>query len=102
MSQDLVELERKMDAAREQAKTFAERLRACEKEYALAVAESLGIRIGSVIKTKGHGSKRLRVTSIDFKGYVDPPLRIVAVTIRKDGTGGARHEIWEKFDVERM
>ena len=85
-------------------------LREAEREYALALGESIGVKLGSVVTTKqkeGYGSKvrqvkrRYRVTRIALKSYGDPPLSLTGVTIRKDGTDGETHEIWLNWNLEK-
>lgn len=82
--------------------------RAAESEYALAIAEALGLQIGSIVsaQTQSFGrnakivTKRYRVSRIDYKGYGKPPIAVFGVTIRKDGSDGETHEVWQEWKLE--
>lgn len=100
MSHSLDELKRQMESARDKAAEFTLRSREREKEYAVALADSLGIRIGTILRVRGHIVRRFSVVFVGWKGYGNPPLRINGVAIRKDGTRGREHEIWQDFDIE--
>jgi hypothetical protein len=78
-----------------------------ESSYAIAKAESLGVKVGSVVTvktTRGWGSKakeivtRYRVTGISYS-YGDPELH--GITIRKDGRDGAQRRIWRDWELEK-
>ncbi len=80
-----------------------------ERVYAAAKAESVGIWVGSIVtvtQKQGYGkvqklvTKRYRVTSIGYCSYRRTELTLWGVTIRKDGTDGERHEIWQDWEVE--
>jgi hypothetical protein len=87
----------------------ANKRRAAEAAYATAKAESVGVKVGSIIATQrkeGYGSKRklvtrrYRVFNIGYCNYRQDELTLYAVTIRKDGTEGERHEIWQDWTLE--
>jgi hypothetical protein len=90
----------------------AEAVRECkdaEKAYAFAKAESVGIHIGSIITTsrkEGHGrrgkvvTRRYRVCSIAYCDYHQDELTLWGITIRKDGSDGEKHEIWQDWQKE--
>ena len=80
-----------------------------ESEYAEALAETLGIKIGSIVSvTSLHGCltnqkkrvTRYRICAIRYKGYDRIPLALDGYTIRKDGTQGEKHEIWQDWTLE--
>ena len=80
-----------------------------ERAYAAVKAESVGVRVGSIVtvtQKQGYGkvqklvTKRYRVTSIGYCSYRRAELTLWGVTIRKDGTDGDRHEIWQDWEVE--
>jgi len=45
-------------------------------------------------------TRRYRVYRIDYCSYRTHELTLWAVTIRKDGTDGDKHEIWQDWEVE--
>jgi hypothetical protein len=80
------------------------------QQLAAAIAESIGLKIGSVISTErkeGFGNdakvkkRRYIVTSFTYRGYADPPLEISGRTLKKDGTQGERFNIWQDFKIEK-
>jgi hypothetical protein len=59
--------------------------REAETAYALAKAESVGVKIGSIVTT---GRRRYRVKSILFYEYSKYEFKLFGKKIRKDGSEG--------------
>jgi hypothetical protein len=94
------------EANAESNKADAKR-RDAETAYATALAETLGVKIGSVVTTSSTSwpsqkqvIRRYRVEKITYKSYGVVPLALIARTIRKDGTDGERHELWQDWKLE--
>lgn len=79
-----------------------------EQAYVLAKADSVGVKIGSVVTTTQEGNapkvrvvtRRYRVCGIEYCRYRAHELKLYGVTIRKDGSDGERHDIWQDWKLE--
>lgn len=92
----------------EEKKLSAERTQT-EIDLAAAIAEGLGVRIGTIVTVtteRGYGIEKQRVISryrvceINYCNYNPKLLRLWGITLRKDGTDGEKHEIWSDWEVE--
>lgn len=110
MQTSLDELRNAVVKAEADHETSRRRYAEATKAYATAYAESMGVHIGSVVRvTKqiGYGSKRKTVTSrytvsrIDYRSYGKVPIRLHGTTIRKGGSTGDRHEIYNEWELEK-
>jgi hypothetical protein len=105
----LQELRLAFAAAKNEEEDATRKRLSAEKAYAAAKAESVGVRIGSIVTTtrqEGYGSKakivtrRYRVYKIDYCNYRQHELTLWGITVKKDGTDGDKHEIWQDWKVE--
>ena len=110
MSEDIHQLKAELCEANQVLKEASGKASDVQKRLAAAIAEELGVKIGSVVvvtKKIGYGTKRriqdsrYRVISISYKGYGSPPIGLRGTTIRKDGTNGEAHEIWQDWTLEK-
>jgi hypothetical protein len=95
---DLKELKQRIDYLNKELRDVGIRRRDAENEYALAVAETLGVFIGSIV-TIARG-RRYRVTRIDNRSFSNPPISLSGVLIRKDGSDGKECDIWQDWKLE--
>lgn len=64
-----------------------------EDLYAEALAESIGLKIGSVVIQRHRGQiKRYRVTRLTFCSYAAIKVKLIGRRIRKDGSDGSSHQ----------
>lgn len=106
---DIESLKRELEQAELRSAEADAAEKAIREKLALAVADSVGVRIGSIVSTtrkEGFGPKcrsvtrRYEVCRIEHSGYGNPPLRLHGFTLKKDGTKGERHEIWQTWKLE--
>lgn len=109
--QELDTLRRALAVAMNEKNDALRKVREAEDAYAMAKAASIGLHVGTSIVTtackQGFGSKakvvtrRYRVVKFSFVGYKQNELSIWGVTIRKDGSEGEKHEIWQDWVIEK-
>ena len=96
--------------ARNEEQDASKKRQAAERAYVEAKAESVGVRIGTIVTTtqkEGYGPKqrvvtrRYRVCSIGLSTYRKHELTLLGITIRKDGSDGEKHEIWHDWEIEQ-
>lgn len=109
--EELEALRREWTVALKEEEVATKKRYLAEDAYAAAKAASVGVRIGTIVSvksTRGYGSKRkktvrhYRIYKIALSSYRLHGLTLCGVTIRKDGTDGEKHEIWENWEVEKV
>ena len=108
-NEELDVLRRAFAIAKNEEEAASRKRLVAEKAYAAAKAETVGVKVGSIVtvtQKQGYGkvqklvTKRYRVTSIGYCSYSRAELTLWGVTVRRDGTDGDRHEIWQDWEVE--
>jgi hypothetical protein len=102
-------MKNRIDYLRGEEKKLSAELNQAESDLAAAIAEGLGVRIGTIVTTaaeRGYGVEkkraisRYRVCEINYCKYDPKLLRLWGITLRKDGTDGEKREIWRDWEVE--
>lgn len=96
LHQKMLDADAAVDAAKERAQ-------AAENAFVTALAEALGVRIGSIVTVQDALSRtpsRYTVTRIGFSGIRIVPLQLHGRVIRQDGTPGVEREIWREWKLE--
>lgn len=97
MEESLEALKEAVDRARSVTSKSRELQEIAENSYAKKRAELVGLRIGSIVRTK---ARRYIIIDIKIEDWSRQGFKPYGSVIRKDGTVGSVAHIWQDWTLE--